>query len=123
MTATLGSFPVFRAFDADGAPLVGGLLYSYAAGTLTPLATYVDQAGVTTNANPVVLDSTGSANVWFGSSAYKLVLKDSVGATLWTVDNYQPDGYHQQQCGSFTQSMAVRNTFSNSEPEYFRLPG
>ena len=91
MTATLGSFPVFRAFDADGAPLVGGLLYSYAAGTLTPLATYVDQAGITTNANPVVLDSTGSANVWFGSSAYKLVLKDSVGATLWTVDNYQPE--------------------------------
>ena len=91
MTATLGSFPVFRAFDADGAPLVGGFLHSYAAGTLTPLATYVDAAGVTTNANPVVLDSTGSANVWFGSSAYKLVLKTSTGSTLWTVDNYQPD--------------------------------
>ena len=91
MTATLGSFPVFRALDADGAPLVGGLLYSFSAGTLTPLATYVDAAGVTTNANPVVLDSTGSANVWFGSSAYKLVLKTSTGSTLWTVDNYQPD--------------------------------
>ena len=70
---------------------MGGLLYSYSAGTLVPLATYVDQAGVTTNANPVVLDSTGSANVWFGSSAYKLVLKTSTGSTLWTVDNYQPD--------------------------------
>ena len=91
MTATLGSFPVFRALDAGGAPLVGGLLYSYSAGTLVPLATYVDQAGVTTNANPVVLDSTGSANVWFGSSAYKLVLKTSTGSTLWTVDNYQPE--------------------------------
>lgn len=91
MTATLGSFPVFRALDADGAPLVGGLLYSFSAGTLTPLATYVDAAGVTTNANPVVLDSTGSANVWFGSSSYKLVLKTSTGSTLWTVDNYQPD--------------------------------
>ena len=91
MTATLGSFPVFRALDAGGAPLVGGLLYSYGAGTLVPLATYVDQAGVTTNANPVVLDSTGSANVWFGASAYKLVMKDSGGSTLWTVDNYQPE--------------------------------
>ena len=91
MTATLGSFPVFRALDANGAPLVGGLLYSFSAGTLTPLATYVDAAGVTTNANPVVLDSTGSANVWFGSSAYKLVLKTSTGSTLWTVDNYQPE--------------------------------
>ena len=91
MTATLGSFPVFRAFDADGAPLVGGFLYSYAAGTLTPLATYVDQAGITTNTNPVQLDTTGSANVWFGSSAYKLVLKTATGSTLWTVDNYQPE--------------------------------
>lgn len=91
MTATLGSFPVFRAFDAGGDPLVGGFLHSYAAGTLTPLATYVDQAGITTNTNPVELDSTGSANVWFGSSAYKLVLKTATGSSLWSVDNYQPD--------------------------------
>ena len=91
MTATLGSFPVFRALDANGAPLVGGFLHSYAAGSLTPLATYTDQGGGTQNTNPVELDSTGSANVWFGSSAYKLVLKTSTGSTLWTVDNYQPD--------------------------------
>ena len=37
------------------------------------------------------LDTTGSANVWFGSSAYKLVLKTATGSTLWSVDNYQPD--------------------------------
>ncbi|MEI8319597.1 MAG: hypothetical protein WCH79_16765, partial [Planctomycetia bacterium] len=89
--ATDAALDVDVACFGHGAPLVGGFLHSYAAGTLTPLATYVDHAGITTNANPVVLDSTGSANVWFGSSAYKLVLKTATGSTLWSVDSYQPE--------------------------------
>jgi hypothetical protein len=51
--ATLLTFPLFRAFDPNGLPLAGGKVYTYAAGTSTPLATYTDQAGSTTNANPV----------------------------------------------------------------------
>lgn len=73
--------------DSNGNPLVGGLLYSYQAGTTTPLATYTDETAVTPNTNPVVLDSSGQANVWLGSSAYKFVLKDSSGNVQWTVDN------------------------------------
>jgi hypothetical protein len=79
-------FPVFRAFDANGNPLAGGKLYSYAAGTTTPLATYPDATGGTPNTNPVELDANGEANVWLGPDAYKFVLQDATGAVLWTVD-------------------------------------
>lgn len=79
-------FPVFRAFDANGNPLAGGKLYSYAAGTTTPLATYTDATGGTPNTNPVTLDANGEAQVWLGSDSYKFVLQDATGAVLWTVD-------------------------------------
>ena len=77
-------------FDNSGAVLTGGLLYTYTAGTTTPVTTYQDSAGSTPNANPIVLDSVGrvSAQVWLTTgAAYKLVLKTSTGTTLWTMDN------------------------------------
>lgn len=77
-------------FDNSGAVLTGGLLYTYTAGTTTPLTTYQDSAGATPNANPIVLDAVGrvSAQVWLTTGiAYKLVLKTSAGSTLWTMDN------------------------------------
>lgn len=86
-TSFLPPLPVFRAFDSTGKPLNGGLLYTYTAGTTTPHATYTDQSGATANANPVVLDSTGTANVWLDGTLYKFVLKDSNNVTQWTVDN------------------------------------
>lgn len=77
----------FRAFDGNGDPLSGGLVYTYVAGTTTPLATYSDQE-VTPNTNPVVLDSNGEADIILAAaSTYKIVLKDSAGVTQWTVDN------------------------------------
>lgn len=79
--------PKLQFFDANGNPLVGGLLYSYAAGTTTPLATYTDQSGSTANANPVILNSRGEASVWFGSATYKLTLRSAAGVEIWTVDN------------------------------------
>lgn len=79
--------PRQKFFDANGVVLAGGSLYSYAAGTTTPLATYTDQTEGGTNANPVVLDSNGEAVIWLGSNSYKFVLKDSLGNTIWTVDN------------------------------------
>lgn len=80
--------PRFRAFDSNGDPLSGGLLYSYQAGTTTPLATYTDRAGGTANANPTVLDANGEADVWVTPGVlYKFVLKDSAGVVQWTADN------------------------------------
>lgn len=74
-----------RFFDNNGLPLAGGLLYTYDAGTTTPKATYLDRSG-TANTNPIVLDANGYCDVWLDSGFYKLVLKDSLGNTLWTKD-------------------------------------
>jgi hypothetical protein len=87
MTAALTPVPKIQFFADDGTPLVGGKLYSYAAGTTTPLATYTTYAGTVANTNPVILDSRGEANVWLGASVYKLALYDSDNALIWTVDN------------------------------------
>lgn len=77
--------------DGNGDPLAGGLLYSYVAGSTTPLTTYSDNE-VTQNANPVVLDARGEADVWLAASnTYKLTLTDSDGNEIWTVDNVSGD--------------------------------
>lgn len=80
--------PLFHADDSAGLPLSGGRLYTYEAGTTTPLATYTDSTGGTPNANPIVLDSRGEAIVWLSNALnYKFRLDNAAGATLWTVDN------------------------------------
>jgi hypothetical protein len=79
--------PKLQFLDSNGAPLVGGKLYTYAAGTTTPLATYTDYGGATANANPVILDSRGEASVWLGTALYKMALYDSTNVLVWTVDN------------------------------------
>jgi len=88
MTAVLTPAPKAQFFTNNGEPLVGGKLYSYAAGTTTPLATYTTYAGNVANTNPVILDSRGEANVWLTSGVlYKLALYDADNALIWTVDN------------------------------------
>ena len=76
---------------ASGAPLSGGKVYAYAAGTTTPQTTWSDAAGTVANANPVILDSRGEASIfWVGT--YKITLTDSVGAVIWTQDNIAASG-------------------------------
>jgi hypothetical protein len=75
----------FRAVGSDGLALVGGRLYSYAAGTSTPKATYTEQGLFSTNTNPVILDSRGEADVWM-DGAYKFILKTAADVTIFTVD-------------------------------------
>lgn len=76
--------------DNTGQPLAGGLLYTYQAGTSTPLTTYSDYNGIIANTNPIVLGSDGRlpSELWLQSGYnYKLVLKDSTGTLLATWDN------------------------------------
>ena len=92
MTTSIATPPKLQFFDANGVPLSGGKLYTYAAGTTTPLATYTSSSGSTANTNPVILDSRGEANVWLGTATYKMKLASSTDVEIWTVDNlYGPD--------------------------------
>jgi len=86
MIATLSPSPKMQFFTAAGVPLVGGKLYTYASGTTVPAATYTTSAATTANANPVILNSRGEADVWFGPSRYTLVLKDANDNLIWTAD-------------------------------------
>ena len=52
-TTSLSPTPKLQFFDANGDPLVGGLLYTYEAGTTTPLVTHTDSTGVSANTNPI----------------------------------------------------------------------
>lgn len=93
--AQLAPPPIFQFFKPGGVlPLAGGLLYTYEAGTNTPLATFTDSTGGTPNTNPIVLDANGECVVWMGSAAYKFVLTDALGVVQWTRDGIQfiPDG-------------------------------
>jgi len=77
-------------FDNTGVPLNGGFLYTYQAGSTTPLATYTDINGTVANANPIVLDAAGrlANEVWltYGFN-YKFVLQNAAGSTIGTYDN------------------------------------
>lgn len=72
--------------DNSGNPLAGGLVYTYLPGTTTPKSTYVDDAGVTPEANPVVLDANGKKQI-YANGSYKFVVKTAAGSTLYTFDN------------------------------------
>ena len=77
-------------FGNNGLPLAGGKLYTYAAGTTTPLAAYTSISGATPHTNPIVMDSAGRvpSEIWLTTSAaYKFVLKTSADVEIWTKDN------------------------------------
>jgi microcystin-dependent protein len=80
----------FQFFTILGQPLAGGKIYTYQAGSSTPLATYTDNTGATANANPIVLGTDGrpSSEIWltYGYN-YKFILKDANDTTIQTYDN------------------------------------
>lgn len=77
-------------FDNSGDVLSGGKIYTYAAGTTTPLATYTSSTGNTAHANPIILDAAGrvpGGEIWVALQLYKFILKTSTDATIATYDN------------------------------------
>ena len=73
-----------------GLPLSGGKIYTYQAGSSTPLATYTTINGTIANSNPIILGTDGRtpSEIWltYGYN-YKFILQDSVGSTIATYDN------------------------------------
>jgi hypothetical protein len=88
-------YPQF--FTNQGLPLAGGKIYTAEPGTVagpgqvSPKATYTSMTLITPNANPVVLDSAGRANVWL-SGYYKIALYDAAGSLVYTQDNVSASG-------------------------------
>lgn len=78
-------------FDNNGDPLSGGKLYTYAAGTTTPEATYTTSAGNVAHANPIILDSAGrvpGGEIWLDfTKSYKFILKNTNDVLIETYDN------------------------------------
>ena len=87
MTTYISPQPKLQFLDNNGVPLSGGKVYTYSAGTTTPLTTYTDFTGNTANSNPVILDSRGECSIWLGTSSYKFKLATSTDVEVWTVDN------------------------------------
>ena len=80
----------FQFFDNNGAPLNAGKIYTYQAGSSTPLATYTDNAGLVANTNPIILGTSGRPpnEIWLTDGLfYKFILKDSSDVTIQTYDN------------------------------------
>jgi len=84
--ATLTPNPKMQFFDQNGNPLVGGKVYTYLTGTLTPQFTFTDATGTVNNTNPVILDARGEASIWLGNLPYRFILKTADDVTVWTSD-------------------------------------
>jgi hypothetical protein len=79
-------------FDNTGNVLSGGKIYTYQAGTTTPLAVYTSNNESAFHTNPIILDAAGrvpsGGEIWlqFGVG-YKFVLKTSTDVLIATYDN------------------------------------
>jgi hypothetical protein len=97
-TTALLPTPKNQFLDDNGNPLAGGCVFAYQAGTTVAQATYTDSTGAFPNANPVILDSAGRANIWLSSALYKIILKSAggincaSGTQIYSVDNVSNTG-------------------------------
>lgn len=78
-------------FDNNGVILSGGKIYTYAAGTTTPQASYTSASGTTPHANPIILDSAGrvpGGEIWLTDGlVYKFVIETAASILIGTYDN------------------------------------
>jgi len=89
--------PKFYAWaPATGEPLAFGKVYTYQPGTSTPKATYQSEDGETENANPVILNAAGYAEIYLNGS-YKIVVTDADDVEQWTADPVSNPSEAQEQ--------------------------
>lgn len=102
-TGVLAPVAIQQFFDANGDPLVGGLVQWYLAGSSTPSPVYADVALLNVLPNPVVLDAAGRApQMFLAPQSYRMVLKTAAGVTIWTADNIFPSNSVVQGPMTFT---------------------
>lgn len=122
-TVQLSPDIIQRFVDSNGNALVGGKLFTYAAGTTTKQATYTDSTGVTQQSNPIIMNSRGepennsgtSLGIWLDPTlTYKFVLSPSTDTDpptnpIWTLDNVPGSGIAP---GSITGSQIATSTIT-----------
>jgi hypothetical protein len=103
-------------FDNNGVILTGGKIYTYEAGTTTPLASYTSSTGSTAHTNPIVLNSAGrvpsGGEIWIAIRLYKFVLETSTGVLIATYDNVG---------SSFNATAIIANFTGNGSTVAFTL--
>ena len=105
-TVTLSIFAGVGAqlFDDSGNVLTGGKIYTYEAGTSTPLASYTSSAGNTAHSNPIILNAAGrvpTGEIWLNYAyLYKFVVTTATDVLIATYDNVG---------GSFNTSPIIAN--------------
>ena len=129
MTTYISPQPKLQFLDNNGVPLSGGKVYTYSAGTTTPLTTYTDYTGSTANSNPVILDSRGECSIWLGTSSYKFKLTTSTDVEVWTVDNISVltssanITYVESGTGAVTETVQAKLRLGYVYPEDFGAAG
>ena len=103
-------------FDNSGNVLTGGKIYTYEAGTTTPLASYTSLSGNTAHTNPIVLNAAGrvpsGGEIWIQLRLYKFVLETSTGVLIATYDNVG---------SSFNATAIIANFTGNGSTVAFTL--
>ena len=91
--ASVNLSPLFNGqtvFGSTGNILAGGQIFTYQAGSSTPLATYTTYNGTIANQNPIVLGSDGKLpnELWLQAGySYKFVVEDANSVLVNTYDN------------------------------------
>jgi hypothetical protein len=117
-TVTLSIFAGVGAqlFDDSGNVLTGGKIYTYEAGTTTPLTTYTSSAGNIAHPNPIILNAAGrvpTGEIWLDYSyLYKFVVTTSADVLIATYDNVG---------GSFNASGIIANFTGTGSQVNFTL--
>jgi hypothetical protein len=117
----LSGWEHFQGF-LNGQPLIGGLLYTYAANTTTPKAAYHDPYFIVPHANPIVLDEQGAADVWL-DGLYHLRLTDKDGVQLWTIPSFQFASGAEPQTGGVQSGMNEATVVPNPGTGVISVPG
>src|SRR6185295_8180217 len=92
-TGTLAPAPYLTVFDDNGVIVPGACIWTYVAGTTTPVATYTDVGLSVANGNPIIADSTGRFVAYLAlAQSYKFIFETACtppahGATIKTSDN------------------------------------
>ena len=103
-------------FDNNGVILTGGKIFTYEAGTTTPLASYTSLSGNTAHTNPIILNAAGrvpnGGEIWIALRRYKFVLETSTGVLIASYDNVG---------SSFNAAAIIANFTGNGSTVAFTL--